>query len=122
MVVLTVGSSAASARAALSHTGAMVSDTAVVEAACHAAGAYAGARRRAELIDLAQALLQPLRRDGARIAVVGDGGGHGAIACDQVDAAGLELPVLSPALSAGDRGRAAVHCGHPQPGRPGRRR
>ena len=38
VVVLTVGASAASARAAMSHTGAMVSGTAVVEAACEAAG------------------------------------------------------------------------------------
>ena len=36
--------------------------------------------------------------------MVGDGGGHGAIACDQVDAAGLELPVLSPATFGRDRG------------------
>ncbi len=99
VIVLTVGASVASARAALSHTGAMVSATAVVEAACHAAGAHL-VHSPTELIDLAQALLQPRRRSGPRIAVVGDGGGHGAIACDQVDAAGLELPVLSPQLSA----------------------
>src|SRR6185312_6450722 len=35
-----------------------------------------------------------------RIAVVGDGGGHGAVACDVVTAAGLELPRLSDGLSA----------------------
>ena len=99
VVVLTVGASAASARAAASHTGAMVSGTAVVEAACEAAGAHL-VHSPTELIDLAQALLQPLRRAGPRVAVVGDGGGHGAIACDQVDAAGLELPVLSAGLSA----------------------
>ena len=99
VIVLTVGASVASARAAASHTGAMVSGTAVVEAACRAAGAHL-VHSPTELIDLAQALLQPRRRAGKRIAVVGDGGGHGAIACDQVDAAGLELPVLSPALSA----------------------
>jgi acyl-CoA synthetase (NDP forming) len=99
VIVLTVGASAASARAAMSHTGALVSGSAVVEAACSAAGAHL-VHSPTELIDLAQALLQPLRRRGARIAVVGDGGGHGAIACDQVDAAGLELPVLSAGLSA----------------------
>ncbi len=99
VVVLTVGASAASARAAMSHTGAMVSGTAVVEAACEAAGAHL-VHSPTELMDLAQALLQPLRRTGPRVAVVGDGGGHGAIACDQVDAAGLDLPVLSAGLSA----------------------
>ena len=99
VVVMTVGASVASARAAASHTGAMVSGTAVVEAACRAAGAHL-VHSPTELIDLAQALLQPRRRAGTRIAVVGDGGGHGAIACDQIDAVGLELPVLSPQLRA----------------------
>ncbi len=98
VVVLTVGASAASARAAASHTGALVSGTAVVETACRAAGAHL-VRTPSELIDLSQALLQPLRRRGSRVAVLGDGGGHGAIACDQVDAVGLELPPLSAALS-----------------------
>jgi len=47
-----------------------------------------------------QALVRthPLR--GPRIAVLGDGGGHGAIACDVAAAAGLELPRLSDALAA----------------------
>ncbi len=99
VVLLTVGASEASARAARSHTGALVSDAAVVTAAARAAGAHV-VRTPHELIDLVQALVRthPLR--GPRIAVLGDGGGHGAIACDVVAAAGLELPRLSDALSA----------------------
>ena len=52
------------------------------------------------MIDLAQALLQPRRLAGRRIAVLGDGGGHGAIACDVAAGMGLELPVLSDGLQA----------------------
>ena len=118
---MTVGASAASARAAQSHTGALVSDVAVVAAAARAAGVHL-VRTPHEMIDLVQALVRthPLR--GPRIAVVGDGGGHGAIACDVASAAGLELPrALRCAL--GRAGRAAAgDRRHPQPGRPGRRR
>ena len=99
VVLLTVGASEASARAARSHTGALVSDVAVVAAAARAAGAHV-VQTPHQLIDLVQALVRthPLR--GPRIAVLGDGGGHGAIACDVAAAAGLELPRLSDALAA----------------------
>jgi acyl-CoA synthetase (NDP forming) len=99
LVLLTVGRSEASERAAKSHTGAMVSSLDVVEAACRAAGAHL-VSTPTQLIDLAQALLQPRRLAGRRVAVLGDGGGHGAIACDVAAAAGLELPELSDQLAA----------------------
>jgi len=99
VVLLTVGASEASARAARSHTGALVSDTAVVAAAARAAGAHV-VKTPHQMIDLIHALVRthPLRGD--RIAVVGDGGGHGAVACDVATEAGLELPRLSDALAA----------------------
>ena len=49
----------------------------------------------AQLIDIAQALLGAPRMKGRRVAVLADGGGHGAIACDVASACGLELPLLS---------------------------
>src|SRR6185503_5376235 len=106
VVLLTVGASEASARAARSHTGALVSDTAVVAAAARAAGVHV-VRTPHQMVDLIEALVRthPLRGD--RIAVVGDGGGHGAVACDVVTAAGLELPRLSDALSATLAGQLA---------------
>ena len=97
VLVLTVGRSAASTRAAASHTGALVSNTRVVEAACRAAGAHI-IRTPAELIDVSQALLAGPRMAGRRIAVLADGGGHGAIASDVASDAGLELPLLSDEL------------------------
>ena len=98
VVLLTVGRTEASARAAVSHTGALVSDMAVVEAACRAAGAHLVTTPGA-MIDLAQALLRAPALAGPRVAVVGDGGGHGAIACDVAATAGLELPPLSAGLA-----------------------
>jgi acyl-CoA synthetase (NDP forming) len=99
VVLLTVGASEASARAARSHTGALVSDATVVAAAARAAGAHL-VQTPHQLVDLVQALVRthPLR--GPRIAVVGDGGGHGAVACDVASRAGLELPRLSDPLAA----------------------
>jgi acyl-CoA synthetase (NDP forming) len=94
VVLLTVGRSAASIRAAASHTGALVSDVAVVEAACRAAGAHL-VSTPAEMVDLAQALLRARPLAGPRVAVIGDGGGHGAIACDVAAEAGFDLPILS---------------------------
>ena len=99
VIVLSVGRSKASGRAAQSHTGAMVSDADVVEAACRSAGAYL-VSTPAQMIDLAQALTTPRRMKGNRVAVFGDGGGHGAIACDVATAAGLDVPELSSELSA----------------------
>jgi len=99
VVLLTVGRSAAGQRAARSHTGALVSDLAVVEAACRAAGATV-VSTPAEMVDLAAALMGPRRSQGRRVAVLGDGGGHGAIASDVAAGHGLELPELSDALSA----------------------
>ena len=98
-VLITVGRSDASGRAAASHTGAMVSDHSVVDAACRAAGVSL-VSTPAQMIDLAHALLQPRRLGGSRVAVLGDGGGHGAIACDVAVAAGLDVPTLSPELQA----------------------
>ncbi len=73
--------------------------------------AHAGAhvvRTPHQMIDLVQALVRTHPLPGPRIAVIGDGGGHGAIACDVAAAAGLELPRLSDALSA-DLARQLPH-------------
>ena len=94
VVLLTAGRSDAGAHAARSHTGALVSDRRAVEAACRAAGMVAVSTPK-ELVDVAQALLSPHLPRGPRIAVVGDGGGHNALAADVVTSFGLALPELS---------------------------
>jgi len=99
VVLLTVGRTGAAVRAARSHTGALTSDLAVVEAACRAAGIHLVQTPR-QLVDALQALLARERPSGRRVGVVGDGGGYGAVASDLLGAHALELPVLGEATQA----------------------
>ncbi len=97
VVLLAAGSSEAGQRAALSHTGALVSASAAIDAACRAAAIVRVGTPR-ELVDAAQLLLAPHRPPGRRVAVVGDGGGTGVIAADVASGVGLDLPQLSDTL------------------------
>ena len=99
VVLLAAGGSEAGARAAASHTGALASDAAAVEAACRAAGILRVTTPK-ELVDRALASLSPNRPQGRRVAIVGDGGGTGVVTADLVTEAGLELPELSASLAA----------------------
>lgn len=99
VVLLAAGASPAGARAAASHTGALASDSAAIDAACRAAGIQRVSTPK-ELVDVALACLAPHRPRGARVAIVGDGGGTGVVTADLATAAGLELPPLSDTLSA----------------------
>ncbi|MGH7122844.1 MAG: CoA-binding protein [Stellaceae bacterium] len=94
VILLTVGSSKAGARAARSHTGAMVSASVAVDAACRASGMLR-VRSPREMIELAQGLLMARPPRGRRIGIVGDGGGHVALAADMVIQSGLSLPLLT---------------------------
>lgn len=94
IVLLAGGATAASARAARSHTGALASDLAAVKAACVAAGIEL-VSSPTELVNVAMALLAGRRPAGRRIALAADGGGHTVVASDLVEAGGLELPALT---------------------------
>jgi acyl-CoA synthetase (NDP forming) len=94
VVLIAGGTNEGGARAARSHTGALVSDLAAIDAACRAAGIVRVATPQ-QLVDAAKALLAGRRARGRRVAVFGDGGGHGVVAADVVARAALELPVLS---------------------------
>jgi acetate---CoA ligase (ADP-forming) len=98
VLLLAGGTSPAGVRAAQSHTGALVSASVSIDAACRAAGIFRVATPR-ELVDLAQVLLTGLRPAGRRLAIVSDGGGSAVVAADLAAEEGLELPPLSPALS-----------------------
>jgi acetate---CoA ligase (ADP-forming) len=99
VILLAGGHTDAGRRAALSHTGALVSGSAAIDAACRAAG-IVRVSTPGELVDVAALLLAPARPRGRRVAVVGDGGGTGVIAADVASAVGLELPLLSAVLRA----------------------
>src|SRR5918995_6177622 len=97
VVLLAVEHSEATARAVRSHTGALASEGAAIDAACHAAGMHR-VNAPQELVDLAQGLLGVGPPRGRRVAVVADGGGHAGIAAALASVAGLELPALSAGL------------------------
>ena len=118
VVLLAAGGSEAGARAAASHTGALASDAAAVDAACRAARILRVATPK-ELFDRALACLAPHRPRGRRVAIVGDGGGTGVVTADLVSAAGLELPILSDELAA-RLTRDRPQRRHDEPGRPRR--
>jgi acyl-CoA synthetase (NDP forming) len=89
----------AGARAARSHTGALVSSSAAVDAACRAAAIHRVHTPR-ELVDLALALRAGIRPPGRRVAVVTTGGGNGVLAADALEASGLAVPSLPSSLAA----------------------
>ncbi|MEV5101560.1 acetate--CoA ligase family protein [Streptomyces massasporeus] len=93
VVLLTAGRGDASARSAQSHTGALTTSADVVTAACRAAGVELVATPR-ELTVAVAASIGGRRAAGRRVAVLTDGGGHGVVAADAVEAAGLAVPEL----------------------------
>ena len=97
-LLLSVGASAAGRQAAVSHTGSLTSSTALIDAACRAAGAVL-VETPAQLVAIARSLVAPLP-PGRRVAVVGDSGGQCALAADVLTGLGLEVPALAPARRA----------------------
>ena len=98
VVLLAGGTSEVGVRAARSHTGALVSESAAITAACRAAGIVRVTSPR-ELVEVAQLLLAPDPPRGPRVAIVTDGGGSAVVAADLASAAGLELPPFSEELT-----------------------
>lgn len=96
VAVLKTGESAAGARAASAHTGAVAGDHRVFRSLVEEAGG-AWARDLHELLELARVLAEPRARpqgDGG-LAVLTCSGGDSSIAADEAVRLGLELPELS---------------------------
>ena len=99
VVLLTIGATPASVRVAHSHTGALVSDSTAVDAACRASGMYR-VETPQQMMDLLQVLLAPHQPAGRRVGIAGDGGGHVALAADRMIARGLLVERFSEGLAA----------------------
>jgi acetate---CoA ligase (ADP-forming) len=94
IVVVKSGRSLAGARAASSHTGALASSDAIVDALFRQAGVIRTTTLE-EMFDVGRLLAtQPVPR-GRRVAILTNAGGPGILAADAAEAAGLTLPVLS---------------------------
>lgn len=95
VVVVKAGRSAAGAKAALSHTGALAGADAVYDAAFRRVGVLRVHRLR-ELFEAVATLAAGLRVTGDRLAILTNGGGIGVIATDAVEEYGGDLATLSP--------------------------
>ena len=120
VVLLAPGRTEAAVRSAASHTGSLTSSSMVVDAACAAVGAHR-VDHPTQMADLLVALRAPRRMPGRRVAILTDGGGHGAVAADALAAAGLRTPVLTGPVTDRARGGAVGAGDGHQPGRPRRR-
>lgn len=89
IVVLKAGKSAAGARAAASHTGALAGEDAVYDAAFKRAGVVRVDTIQ-ELFDCAELMAKQPRPAGNRLAIVTNGGGPGVMATDALASYGLE--------------------------------
>jgi acetate---CoA ligase (ADP-forming) len=97
VLLMAIEHTEATARAVASHTGALASDSAAIDAACRAAG-IVRVHAPQELVDIADGLLRARVMRGRRVGVLADGGGHAGIAAALLQRAGLELPGLSEGL------------------------
>ena len=97
VVMLKGGRTAAGARAAASHSGAMATDGAVFDAACRQAGIIQ-VRQPMEMVDASAVFSSlPLPR-GNRVGIVTLGGGWGVVTTDLCNENGLVLPDLPDAI------------------------
>jgi len=95
VMVVKVGRHASGARAALSHTGAMVGSDDVFDAALRRAGVVRGERIN-DLFNVATVLESGQRAKGERLTIVTNGGGPAAVASDHASDLGLPLAQLGP--------------------------
>jgi acetate---CoA ligase (ADP-forming) len=114
IVAVKAGRSAAGARAASSHTGALASSDVVVDALFEQAGVIR-TNTLEELFDVAMLLAHQPVPKGKRVAIVTNAGGPGILAADACESQGLELPSLSDATVAELRAflPAAASVGNP---------
>ncbi len=94
IVAVKAGRSAAGARAASSHTGALASSDAIVEALCRQAGVIRTYTLE-EMFDVAALLAHQPIPEGNRVAILTNAGGPAILAADACEANGLVLPPLS---------------------------
>jgi acyl-CoA synthetase (NDP forming) len=103
IVAVKSGRSRAGSRGASSHTAALASPDLAVDALFRQTGVIR-VDTMEQLFDTAEVLAHQPLPPGRRVAIVGNSGGPGVLAADACDAAGLEVPELSPATQEALRG------------------
>ena len=95
VLALKSGTTATGQRAASSHTAALAGSEAAVDALFHQAGVIRASSLE-ELVDVAALLSSQPEPKGRQVALLTNAGGLGILCADACEAAGLELPELSP--------------------------
>jgi acetyltransferase len=95
VIVIKSGRSAAGAKAAMSHTGALAGSDLVYDAAFRRAGMLRVHELR-ELFEAVTTLSAGMKAKGDRLAIITNGGGAGVLATDALDERGGNLASLSP--------------------------
>lgn len=99
VIAAKIGGTESGRRAALAHTAHHAGDAAEFARAL-AEGGIPVAADQEELVDLAMAFSRTRRPAGPRVGIITTSGGAGTWLADDVESAGLELPVLSAGLQA----------------------
>ncbi len=99
IVALKGGRSEAGSRGARSHTSALATNDAVVDALFHHGGVIRS-RTLEELLDVVSILDRHPLPAGSRVAIVGNAGGPLVLAADAAEASGLDVPAASSSLQA----------------------
>jgi acyl-CoA synthetase (NDP forming) len=111
IIVIKTGRSAAGAKVAISHTGALVGEDAIVELALAAAGIIR-VRTTVEMLAVSRAFLHFHSLEGPRLGVVTATGAFGIIAADCCEDYGLELAPFPERLRKLEEERVAWHKLH----------
>jgi acetyltransferase len=114
IIVVKVGRSAAAAKAAASHTGALTGSDDVVDAAFRRAGVLR-VRTIAELFNMVEIVAHQPRPAGPRLTIVTNAGGPGVLATDMLIDSGGELAPLSGDSIAQLNDILAPHWSHGNP-------
>jgi acetyltransferase len=96
IVALKAGRTQAGVRAVVSHTASLAGNDAIVDALLRQAGILRVSNVD-DLFDVANVLLNSPVPKGNRVAILSEGGGDAAIAADNSEKYGLDVPVLAPA-------------------------
>ncbi len=108
IIAFKTGRSTAGARAAMSHTGSLVGEDAVIDLVCKRAGIIR-ARNLVELRAVCRAFLNYRPMQGPRLGVVTSTGAFGIIAADACDDYGLEMAQFPDSLRELEEERVAWH-------------
>ncbi|MDR2387769.1 MAG: acetate--CoA ligase family protein [Deltaproteobacteria bacterium] len=109
IVAIKIGRSEAGARAAASHTGSLAGSEKIFDSALKQCGIIR-VDSPTEILDVAEAFAKCKPAQGARVAILTDGGGHGVMATDLAEKFGLSAPVLSEETQKKIRSVLMPHC------------